>query len=394
MDLDEDYNEEFPDIESEDEDVEERPYAEEVYETLGPQPERYQEEYQKHWRQIYGVEPTLPERARLFREAELRRRGGPEAIRQERLGQFTQRIASRQVPPEVTAQRTIARAYARYRCPHPCENLVGSERQFLNPSQRIRLRVKDRQGHIKCVCYDIIKLYAYLMFTFGPDQLLWRNPTYNTFISHRQTQRIQRLWQQLNPCGPSAFSRLVAQVALDNQVSLPISMYDELSHRENVTYLILRVSNPDGDYRYVTATSFHQPSRSTRQPNQPNQPTIQLPRDILNWLHLEPGNPVLVETCLNLPKIQQIRLQPLSPAWNQIPDRDLDLIKAELTRSLENYYVVQIGQTIAITHPLGQLNLLIVDLFSGGRRILAGLTKFTQVEVDFTPYSPEGRIYW
>lgn len=423
MDLDEDFYEEGPDEEEEEEDEgEEMPYHEDVYQTLGQHPERYQEEYQKYWRQIYGVEPTLPERARAFREAELRRRGGPEAIRQERLSQFTQQMAGRQVPPQVRAQRTIARAYTRYRCPNPCENLVGPERKLLNPSQRIRLRVKDRQGQIHCVCYDIIKLYAYLIFTFGPDTLLWRDPTYNTYISSRQTSRIEKMWRQFNPCGASMFSKMVVQAASGNQVSLPVELYEQLSLRENVPYLIFRISNPQGDYRYVTATTFHQPSRAppsqaappsragrTAQPaqsapaaqpsqpappSQPAQPTIQLPRNILQSLNLTPGNPVLVETCFNLAKVERIRLQPLSPEWNRIPDRDLDLIKAELTRTLENYYVVQIGQTISIMHPLGQLQLLIVDLFARGRRILAGLTKFTQVEVDFTPYSSEGRIYW
>jgi len=380
------YSEEEPEYTEEEFSTEEEEpkYAKEVYETLGEEPEKYLQQYQKYWRSIYGIEPTLAERARLFREAELRRRGGPEKIREQRATEFAKRLPSLQEAAKKRAAERISRSYQKYRCSTPCENYTPEERRLSSPSEQIRLRVKDKHGKFHCVCYDIFKLYAYLIANYGNDKLFWRDPTYDTF-SYKNNERIEKAWEKMDPCH-GKFRVLKVEGTTSRQISIPRNLYDEITHLPNIKYLLFRISNKQGDYIYGVGETFHQ-----------TPGTIQLPTPLQEVLNVKPGDPIWLQDCFELKPIDFIRLQPLTEEWNTVPIEDLDQIKTNLTLTLENNYVVRIGDTITISYtlPSGQNpRLFVVDLRAQGKRVPVGITKDTEVNVDFNPFSPEGRIYW
>ncbi len=105
-------------------------------------------------------------------------------------------------------------------------------------------------------------------------------------------------------------------------------------------------------------------------------------------LGLNEGMTVVLEDCFELPKVTYFVLFIDDPIWDKLPMSAIDDIKQSLTRQLEEGYVVKMGQTFPVTYE-GKTYTLTVDDILGEtapgreRRIPAGITKFTEVKVDF-----------
>ncbi len=358
---------------------EEYAYLEEIEEEeerspgLKEKEEQLKKEYEKYWLSIYGVDPRLTERARAFREREIARAGGPEAIRQERLKKF-EKTRKIQIPSKgERAIRTLQKLVRRRRS-LPCENLTPEQRQRLHPAQIIKLRVKDRNGQVHYVCYDIISLMTYLKSSYR-DELEWRDPTYNQFYSQSQIELIKSRYRQVSLC-QETLQNFSVELSQNGEVSIPESLYRSLVIREDVPYLIFRVSNvsvPNGRYVYVRATNYHSWGDNV----------IMLPQSVLNTLGIVPGTPVIVEECPFLPKVGYITFHPESETWYTLRYEDTDQITNLLTREVEKRDVLFIGDTISIVFNNLTFTLRITDLRSqSGRRIFAGIPKFTEVKVD------------
>lgn len=372
--------------ESEEESEEEdKLYDESVYETL-KNPKKYLQDYEKYWQGIYGVDPSLSERAKAFREAEMRRKGGPEKIRAERLSELQQKVESRKLSPTAAAARNLQEKYSAHRCKKPCENLTEEQRRRSSPSETIRLQVADREKNVHCVCYDIFKLYAYLRANHGPDPFDWRDPTYKTALNSTNQRKIKQLLEKTEPC-LSRLRKLTVQGSDKDGLTLPLSLFQELSHETpKINYFMFRISNRQGDYSYEVGSGFHK-----------REDAIGLSQRIQGDLKVKPGDSVWLQDCYRLRPVQLITLQPLTEEWNKVPESALEQIKDQLTRALEKDYTVSIGDSITIPYTLpsgGHPVLFVSDVKSNGRRVPVGISKNAEVKVDFKPFSPEGRIYW
>ncbi len=361
---------------------EEYPYLEEIEEEEErpglpeEESERLKEEYKKYWLSIYGVDPRLSERAKAFREREIARAGGPEAIRRERFKKFEEKIKTQALSEEERKRERAARTLqklAEWRRSHPCENLTPEQRQRLHPAQIIKLRVKDRNGQVHYVCYDIISLMTYLKSSYR-DEFEWRDPTYNQFYSQSQIELIKSRYRQVSLC-QEKLQNFSVDLSQNGEVIIPESLYRSLIERD-VPYLIFRVSNvsvPNGRYVYVRATNYHRWGDNL----------ILLPQHVLNTLGIAPGTPVTVEECSSLPKVGYITFHPESETWYTLRYEDTDQITNLLTREVEKRDVLFIGDTISIVFKNSTFTLRITDLRSQrGQRIFAGIPKFTEVKVD------------
>lgn len=362
---------------------EEYPYLEEIEEEEErpalPEEERkrLKKEYEKYWLSIYGVDPRLAERARAFREREIARAGGPEAIRRERFKKFEEKIKTKALSEEERKRERAARTLqklAQWRRSHPCENLTPEQSQRLHPAQIIKLRVNDRNGQVHYVCYDIISLMNYLKSHYR-DEFEWRDPTYNQFYSQSQIELIKSRYRQVSLC-KETFQNFSVDMSQNGEVIIPESLYRSLIEREDVPYLIFRVSNvsvPNGRHVYVRATNYHRWGDNL----------ILLPQPVLNTLGIAPGTPVTVEECSSLPKVGFITFHPESEKWYTLRYEDTDQITNLLTREVETRDVIFIGDTISIVFNNSTFTLRITDLRSqSGQRIFAGIPKFTEVKVE------------
>lgn len=337
------------------------------------------EQYRRYWYSIYGVEPTLAPAPKAFRERELARGGGPEAIRQRRQAELQQRIAEKpKITPGAKAARTIQRTYRQYH-QQPCENQELLQAKRIHPSQTIKFKVIDDGQNSHVLCYDVIELHTYLVNTFQSQQK-WREPTYNAQLTPIQQQLLEDRFRLLTGCGDDTrYYQLIAYASDDNNVLVPRELYDRALHHEGAQYVIYRLTEPETRfYIYIVADGYHD-----QDPN-----TIYLPANTLISLNLNDGAGVLIEDCLDLPRVNYLLLQPEEAAWYQIPDAAVDDIKAALTKALENVYVVQMGQQIPIDYGDKTYTLSIVDIKTGkapGRRIPAGVTKFTEVALEIVP---------
>jgi hypothetical protein len=386
------YDDEFPENEveersdegeisegEEEEDEDEKLYEEIVHETLG-KPKKYADEYIKYWTEVYGIPENLPERAKYFREAELRRKGGPGGVRKQREIELRNKVEARKVAPEVESVQKIKKAYGKYKCEKPCENLSEEKRKRGDPAQRIRYQIKDKKGVLHCVCYDVTKLYVYLIINYGRDSFGWKDPTYGTFIPDNVKEKINKRWDKLNLCG-NQLTKL--RVVDSRQTQIPKNIYENAILDRNTKYLAFRVSNKSGDYFYEVATAFLD-----------RDDEIGLPANTRKILSVKEGDFVWIQECFHLPKLDYLLLQPLDAKWNKISVSEIESIEEKLTKRIESNYITSIGDVIEIPYQGEQISLFIVDAKSGKKRVPVGITKFTSVEIDFRPYSAEGKIYW
>lgn len=362
-----------------------RPLTEAEQAAVEQRRQELQEAYRKYWYSIYGIEPTLGVAARAFREREVARAGGPEAIRQRRLTEFEQRRAARPpVAPEVKAAQQIQQTYRRYH-EKPCENQNLLQARHIHPAQIVKLNVIDDNGNEHIVCYDVIELYTYLVNTFkSPNQ--WAEPTFTARLNPVQRQLIEDRFKLLSGCGNNTrYYQLIVFPSEDDDVLVPRELYDRALHHEGVQYIIYRLTDPKTRfYTYIVATGFH-----NEDPN-----AVYIPVTLMVSLGLNEGDGILLEDCLDLPRVSYLLLKPEDAAWYQIPDAAVEEIKVALTTALENVYVVQMGQQIPVEYGGPDVNanhtymLSIIDIKTGktpGRRIPAGVTKFTEVAIEFVP---------
>jgi len=336
------------------------------------------EQYKTEWQRIYGVEPRLPERAKAFREAELRRLGGPEKIRAQRAAVLAERVKAREKLRETKAAEQIQRTFRKYRS-IPCENAAFMERH-LSPLQSIKLRiVKDKIIHH--VCYDIIELYLYLTDTYKYSKD-WKDPTHNVLYTDFQINLINNKYKLANVCNvPKVHEKMFA--FRSDQVAVSRNLYDRLSDIAGSRRFILRISDLGYDfakssrrtYTYIVVDNFH-----TSDDN-----VLYLPYDVMRQLNLKEGDAVLVDDCFTLPKVNYILLKPETKEWFSLSVDLIEDVKSKLTEALETYDVLEQGQLISIDIGDRTYVLQIVDLRDlNNRRLTAGNPKFAEVKVEFT----------
>ena len=336
------------------------------------------EQYKTEWQRVYGVEPRLPERAKAFREAELRRLGGPEKIRQQRATVLAEKVKGRQKTPNALAAERIQRAFRKYRS-IPCENANFMERQ-LSPLQSIKLAViKDKTVHH--VCYDITELFLFLneIYRYEKD---WKDPTYNVPYTDIQIRLIKTKFDLANACNKSQVHKRMLVFPAD-EVAISRNLYDQLSDIAGSKRFIFRISSISPDfarsskkkYGYIVATNFHDADDNI----------LYLPYNLMNRLSLHEGDSILMDDCFKLPQVNYILLRPETKEWFSLSVDLLEDIKTKLTEALEDFDVLEQGQLISIDLYDITYVLQIVDLRDrSNKRITAGNPKFAEVKIEFT----------
>ena len=351
------------------------------------------EKYRKGWMETYGVSPTLPPGAQAFRQREIEKAGevsptlppgaqafrqreiekagGVEAIRESKLKALKGRISTRpSITPEEEAASVIGEAYQKYRS-RPCQNQNQIDEKHVQPHQLIKLRVGSY-----VYCYDVIELYNYLTHKYSKSSD-WLDPNAGFHYTKDQIELIQKLYGQLNSCS-NVYHKYKAEGSGDVKFLIPRELYAQIFTVENPpSYLIFRIFNlENGMYTYLTADGYHEGRNNV----------VFVPDEVLIGLGLGEGESVLVEDCFNLPKLSYLLLQPENESWYTLPIDIIDHVKTQLSQDLEQRYVVRTGETLDIFYGGKMYPLRVVDILStNNRRITAGVTKFTEVKVEFLP---------
>lgn len=332
--------------------------------------------YRDYWLGRYGsrVTPTMAAGTRAFLERKHAKEGGTAGARS-RLGQeLADKIAARRLA-EAAALLRASLAMAK------CENKELSPRQQRHhPVQTIRLVVPDAESppgrHV--VCYDAVALRTHLAHGSKSSQH-WADPTFGQRYTAKQRADIQARANRFSGCDPSRFDSyaVVGDGALAQETAtVPGQVYERLVGAEPVrgaTHLIIRVTNPaTHESAYAAVVDQH---------SGPDQ-TLRLATGDMARLGLSQEDLAIVEECPQLPKIQRVFLQPQTLDWNELNADDMERL---LTRDIENRYVLSTGDVIAVSYQGRDYPVLVRDLWSNGRRVAAGITKFTNVDVEFQP---------
>lgn len=331
-------------------------------------------QYRKYWTQIYGVDPNLAERARLFRERELAKMGGPDAIREKRLQEFALKIESKEKSPSERATLLIQRLYRHYRN-IVCENQSAHGRHL----GEIVLRI-EMSGAVKYLCYDVMGLMTHLQYAYHREDL-WKDPTYGVPLTAGQRHILHYRHDKLNQISSQARSMSVGNTGTD-RISIPRSLFNRAMSEESSPYLLYRITNPFTRLStYIVAMDFHDLDSNT----------IFLSPAILSQLKLAEDDILLMEEAFHLPKASYLLLKPLTPEWYALPESDTDIVKGILTATLEKEYTVSMGTTLTISHRGKTYPLQVIDISAtmvyGSRRTYSAMTKFTSVKIEIIPES-------
>ena len=339
-------------------------------------PEQRQElliQYRKYWTQIYGIDPNLAERARLFRERELAKMGGLDALREKRLHEFESKISSRRSEEKSPSERAtilIQRLYRHYRS-IVCENQSTNGRHL----GEVILCVRTTDGKSHYLCHDVINLMMYLRDSYHREDL-WKEPTYGVLLTRDQKRILHYRYQKLCSFSSRSTQMVVGNSGTD-RISIPRSLFNRAMSEESSPYLLYRITNTFSRLSmYIVAMDFHDLDPQT----------IFLSPAILNRLKLSDEDIIQMEEAFHLPKATYLLLKPLTPEWYAIPDSDTDIVKGILTTTLEKEYVISMGSTLTISHRGKTYPLQVMDVTAdsglGSRRTYSAMTKFTSVKIE------------
>ncbi len=347
--------------------------------------ERMLDEYEKYYEKTYGVDERLGERARAFKEAEIRRAGGikkyVEKLKAEKLAALEEKRGKDIRTVEEKAASKIAQSY---RTKKDCPNLTPEQLREYSPSQIIHLKLKksSRQEEYLYVCYDVVALYEYLNTTYR-DSFMWQDPTTKLYYNNYQSQMIKDRYNSLSGCSAlfTSYEILINDKLNNLEILVPKSLYEK-SLSQDITRLIFRIYNKKQKYEYGVVKSPH---------NKKIENIIEISQDLAERLSVKNSDSVVLESCFHLPKLTYIQLRPITVSWFDLPMSAVDDVKEVLTEYFEKQDVLRIGQIITIEYGTNKYRLRITDLIANktqsgleerSSRYLVGSPKFTELEVD------------
>lgn len=275
-------------------------------------------EYKKYWQKEYGIDPDLADRAKFQREAQIRREG-KDTFQKKKQVKFSERLPEFK---EKQAKHVLNKL--------KCSNISMKDKLQMDPNSFIRLEVKDQDNVKHVVCYDVVKLYNYLVnrsSSLGVGETFWIDPIYRIAYTKAQKDRIKTQYAEVSCLKPLFKMDLIPVISKKigkmDQVSFPKAVLNKILEDDLLRSdkpLIFKIVNKrcgvsptstitsnstshnknldDCTEEYVTSSDFNAPSG-----------TIQVSPELWSKIGIHADDILTIEECNQLKTVKSMVLK-------------------------------------------------------------------------------------